>query len=213
VKTLVASLVFAVASCACAQDYHLPFTDRWFVMQGGDTLNVNEHMRVAAQWYGIDFVKVDGPSKRALVKTTGANVEDFFSWGEPVLSPVDGEVIAVVGDLPDNALGGKDEGNPAGNHVVIKASSSRYVYIAHLRRASVTVKAGQHVASGQPLGKCGNSGNSDFPHIHMHVQDTATFNIGNGQNPEFSNIAVELNGKQFHNVKWPLTRGLFVSNE
>ena len=182
-------------------------------MQGGDTLNVNEHMRVAAQWYGIDFAKVGGPTMRALVKTTGSTVEDFFSWGEPVLSPVDGEVIAVVNDLPDNALGGKDDGNPAGNHVVIRASSTRYVYIAHFKRASVTVKPGQHVAAGQPLGKCGNSGNSDFPHIQMHVQDTAAFNAGNGQNPEFTNIAVELNGKQFHNVKWPLTRGLFVSNE
>ena len=212
-RSVLASIVFVAAGCAYAQDYHLPFTGRWFVMQGGDTLNVNEHMRVLAQSYGIDFAKVDGPNKRALVRSTGSNAEDFFSWGEPVLSPVDGEVTTVVDGLPDNSLGDKDESHPAGNHVVIQAASNRYVYIAHLKRASVIVKPGKHVASGQLLGKCGNSGNSDFPHIHMHVQDTSTFNIGNGQNIEFTGISVELTGKQFHDVKWPLIRGLFVSNE
>jgi hypothetical protein len=212
-RALLVFSLFGATACSYAQDYHLPFSDRWFVMQGGDTLNVNEHMRVAAQWFGADFVKVGGPSGRALVKTAGSSVEDFYSWGEPVLSPVEGEVIAAADGLPDNALGGKDEGNPAGNHVVIKTASNRYVYIAHLKRASITVKPGQHVTFGQTLGRCGNSGNSDFPHIHMHVQDTATLNVGTGQNVEFSGIAVELSGKQFRNVKWPLIRGLFVANE
>jgi murein DD-endopeptidase MepM/ murein hydrolase activator NlpD len=212
-RALVALVLIGVAGCAYAQDYHLPFSGRWFVMQGGDTLNVNEHMRVSAQLYGVDFAKVGGPSMRALVRTTGSGVTDFFSWGESVLSPVDGEVTAVVDGLPDNELGSKDESNPAGNYVAIKAASNRYVYIAHFKRGTVTVKPGQRVLAGQPLGNCGNSGNSDFPHIHMHVQDTATFNIGTGQNVEFTNIYVELSGKKFHNVIWPLIRGMFVSNE
>jgi hypothetical protein len=212
-RALVALVLIWLASCAYAQDYHLPFSGRWFVMQGGDTLNVNEHMRVAAQWYGLDFAKVAGPSQRSLFRTNGSSVTDFFSWGESVLSPVDGEVIAVVDGFPDNELGSKDESNPAGNYVAIKAASNRYIYIAHFKRGTITVKPGQSVLSGQPIGSCGNSGNSDFPHIHMHVQDTATFNSGTGQNVEFANISVELSGKQFHNVTWPLIRGMFVSSE
>ena len=176
-------------------------------------MNVNEHMRVPAQWYGTDFAKVGGPNLRALVKSTGSSVGDFYSWDEPVLSPVDGDVVAVVSDLPDNELGAKDQSNPAGNHVVIKAAKNRYAYIAHFKRGSITVKPGQHVSSGQLIGNCGNSGNSDFPHIHMHVQDTPTFNKGTGQNIEFSRISVELSGKQFDNVTWPLVRGVFVSNK
>jgi hypothetical protein len=211
-KRALAVVILVGFGCVCAQEFHLPFGGRWFVMQGGDTLNVNEHMRVPAQWYGTDFAKVGGPNLRALVKSTGSNASDFYSWDEPVLSPVDGEVTAVVSDLPDNEIGAKDQSNPAGNHVVIRAAKNRYAYIAHLKRGSVTVKQGQHVSSGQLVGNCGNSGNSDFPHIHMHVQDTATFNIGIGQNIEFTQIAVELSGKQFDNVTWPLIRGIFVSN-
>jgi len=212
-RAFVALVFLGVAGFAPAQDYRLPFSGRWFVMQGGDTLNVNEHMRVTAQWYGVDFAKVGGPSLRAVVKTTGLSVTDFYSWGEPVLSPVDGEVIAIVDGLTDNELGTKDENNPAGNHVAIRTANNRYVYLAHLKRGSITVKPGQHVKSGQSIGNCGNSGNSDFPHIHMHAQDTARFNSGTGQNIEFAGISVEMTGKQFHNVTWPLIRGMFVANE
>jgi len=41
-----------------ANEYHLPFMGRWFVMQGGDTPNVNHHMDVVAQWYGLDHTHV-----------------------------------------------------------------------------------------------------------------------------------------------------------
>jgi hypothetical protein len=212
-RALVILVSIWMPGCALAQNFHLPFSDRWFVMQGGDTLNVNEHMRVGAQRYGLDFAKVGGPSLRALVRTTGASTADFYSWGEPVLSPVDGEIVAVVEGLPDNELGIKDEDHPAGNYVAIRAASNRFVYIAHLKRGSISVKPGQRVTPGHPLGACGNSGNSDFPHIHMHVQDTATFNSGLGQNVEFARIFVEMSGKEFHSVTWPLIRGMFVSNE
>ncbi len=179
-------------------------------MQGGDTPNVNHHMDVPAQWYGLDFMKVSGPYQRALSKSAGSTLADFYSWREPVLSPVEGEVKAAVDGLPDNPLGVRDEQNPAGNHVVISARTNRCVFIAHLQRGSVKVKLGQHVAVGQELGKCGNSGNSDAPHIHMHVQDTPTLNQGEGQNIVFKDIHVELSGKTFEHVDWPLIRGLFV---
>ena len=46
-----------------------------------------------------------------------------------------------------------------------------------------------------------------------HTSDRArhrTLNAGGGQNLEFGRINVELNGKQFERVTWPLIRGLFV---
>jgi murein DD-endopeptidase MepM/ murein hydrolase activator NlpD len=157
-------------------------------------------------------MKVGGPSQRALSKSTGSTVEDFYSWGEPALSPVEGEIKAVVDQFPDNPLGVKDAQSPAGNHVVIAVTTNRYLFIAHLQKGSVKAKPGQHVAVGQELGRCGNSGNTDFPHIHMHVQDTPTLNQGQGQNMIFKGINVELTGKTFENVDWPLIRGLFVWN-
>jgi hypothetical protein len=202
----------SVATRAAAQEYHLPFNGRWFVMQGGDTPNVNAHMIVAAQWYAVDFAKVGGPSQRELTRRPPSGVEDFYSWGEPVLAPADGEVVAVVDGLPDNPLGTKDVEHPAGNHVVIRTAPNRFVFLAHLQRGTVSVKAGENVKRGQRVGLCGNSGNSDFPHIHMHVQDDPNLNGGQGQNFVFADIDVELTGKLFVHVTWPLIRGLFVAN-
>ena len=211
-KSLIAALLLTLASAAGAQEFALPFTGRWFVMQGGDTPNVNQHMSVPAQWYGLDFAKAGGPSQRELTRGAGAKVEDFFSWGAPVLAPCDGEIVAVVDGLEDNALGAKDTQHPAGNHVVLKVAESRFVFLAHLQRGTAGVAVGRQVKRGEQLGLCGNSGNSDFPHIHMHVQDTAELNAGRGQNPIFAHIDVELTGKPFADVTWPLIRGLFVAN-
>ena len=209
-KFTVASAILTVAMNLYAQEYHLPFTGRWFVMQGGDTLNVNHHMEVPAQWYGVDFMKVGDPDQRSLSKSSGSTLSDFYAWGEPVLSPVEGEITAVVDGLPDNPIGVRDERNPAGNHLIIAASTNRYVFIAHLQKGSVKVKREQRVKVGQELGKCGNSGNSDVPHIHMHVQDKATPDEGEGQNIIFKSINVELTGKMFEKVDWPMIQGLFV---
>lgn len=179
-------------------------------MAAGDTLNVNHHMEVEAQWYGVDFMKTGGEFGRSLVVGTGEKVEDFYSWNQAVLSPISGEVVSAVDGLPDNPLGERDTGNPAGNHVVIATAPNRFLFIAHLCRGSVSVKVGQKVSIGSELGRCGNSGNSDGPHIHLHVQNTPVLKEGTGQNMLFKDINVELTGKVFEGVDWPLITGLFV---
>lgn len=199
------------ARIAAAAEFHLPFNGRWFVAQGGDTPNVNHHMLARAQAYGLDLAKVGGPLDRALARGDASAIEDFYSWHQPVLSPVDGMVTTAVDSYPDNPLGTHDEKHPFGNMVVIRTSDNRYVFLAHLASGSVKVKAGERVSSGEPVGLCGNSGNSDFPHIHMHVQDSLGSDA-TGTNVVFSHIDVELSGKEFHDVEWPLIRGLFVSN-
>ncbi len=211
-KCLIAAFLLACAVPAIAQELQLPFSGRWFVMQGGDTPNVNQHMSSEAQAFGVDFAKVGGPSQRLLSQGTPRNVQDFFSWGEPVLAPAVGTVVAVVNDRPDNPLGAKDLEHPAGNYVVLRITENRFVFLAHLQQGSVSVRAGDTVKRGQRVGLCGNSGNTDFPHIHLHVQDTSDLNKGHGQNPVFGPIDVELTGKRFTGVTWPLIRGLFVSN-
>ena len=194
------------------EEYHLPFAGRWFVAHAGDTLNVNHHMRVRAQWYGIDFVKAGGPSNRVLFKSDGKTIEDFYSWGEPVFAPVGGKLENVVDGLPDNPIGICDRRNICGNHVVIRTKTDRFVFIAHLQKGSVNVKCGDGVKAGQRIGQCGNSGNSSAPHIHLHTQDTPVINKGNGLNMIFKGINVELTGRIFDNVDWPMIRGLFVWN-
>ncbi len=107
-RHLVLCLLVAAAGGATAEELRLPFTGRWFVAHAGDTINVNHHMAVRVQWYGVDFAKAGGEPGRALSLPRPTRVQDFFCWDAPVLSPVSGTVAAVVGDLPDQPLGTKD---------------------------------------------------------------------------------------------------------
>ncbi len=209
---LLASL--AISGPLVADTFRLPFEGRWFVGQGGDTPNVNQHMaaRALPQLYAIDFMKVGGTSGRQLNTGDGKQVSDYFSWDQPVLAPCDGEAIAAIDEFPDNKIGETDKAHPAGNHVVIKTADGKFVFVAHLRSHSMKVKTGDRVKAGQQLGNCGNSGNTTAPHVHLHVQDTADLKAGMGQNIEFTGIDVDLSGKHFDNVTWPLIRGLFVEN-
>jgi murein DD-endopeptidase MepM/ murein hydrolase activator NlpD len=43
---------------------------------------------------------------------------------------------------------------------------------AHLKFQSTLVRVGQKVKQGQTIGLCGNSGNSDEPHLHYQLQET-----------------------------------------
>jgi murein DD-endopeptidase MepM/ murein hydrolase activator NlpD len=55
--------------------------------------------------------------------------------------------------------------------VVIDLGDGVYALLAHLRRHSVRVTAGQRVAVGQQIAECGNSGNSAWPHLHFQLMD------------------------------------------
>ncbi len=209
--SLIATLLL-ISVASYADSFRLPFEGSWFVAQGGDTPNVNHHMRVRSQAYGLDFAKIGGAVGRELSMGDGKDAKDFFSWGQTVRAPIAGTVVAAENSLPDNAIGIHDREHPLGNHVVIKTKDGLFVFLAHLQKSSVQVSVGASISEGDILGKCGNSGNSDFPHVHMHVQDTADFAIGQGRNIIFSGINVELSGKKFERVDWPLIRGLFVCN-
>jgi len=190
--------------------FRLPFEGRWFVGAAGDTVNVNHHMEFEPQWYGMDFLKVGGPDGNVLHEGSGNSKEEYYSWNEPVLSPVKGKVVYLENMAIDQEIGYFDEENAAGNHVVIQSSPSEFVYIAHFKKASIVVTPGQEVDSGQKLGLCGNSGNSSCPHIHMHVQNKLNPTQGIGQRVLFSNINVTMVGKGFDRVDWPLITGIFV---
>lgn len=207
-------VLFTLTGTGFAEEtaYRLPCAGRWFVYQGGDTINVNHHMKAPSQWYGLDLMKCGGEAGRSITKGDGDRLEDFYSWGVEVLSPVAGVVDEAHDGEPDQTLGESDKLKPFGNHVRIKVSDTEYVYLAHLQNGSVQVQVGQEVDTGDLLGLCGNSGNTTAPHIHMHVQNSREPFTGRGQNMTFHNIDVELSGKEFARVDWPLLTGLFVAN-
>ena len=75
---------------------------------------------------------------------------------------------AAVGTLPDNIPPATDFDHPGGNHVVISCQVGN-VTLAHLQQDSLRVSIGGSVVSGQFIGRAGNSGYSDEPHLHIQA--------------------------------------------
>lgn len=168
---LTRSLPAAVPPVSTARppiDLGLPFRGLWYVLWGGATELENYHVIAPAQRYAFDFVVWrDG----ATFRTDGATAADYGAWDQAIFSPVAGTVVEAVDGVNDNVPPTMNPAQPFGNHVVIEAGPRAYIVIGHLRRGSVAVAAGAHVKRGDALGRCGNSGNTSEPHIHLHAQD------------------------------------------
>lgn len=150
----------------------LPFEGEWVAIGAGASARTNHHHRLASQRYALDIARSCGDGR--LFRGQGQALEESCTFGAPLLSPANGVVVHASDDLPDQ---GRRDVLP-GNHVVIALDGGGgYVALAHLQHGSVAVAVGERVAVGQPIGRAGNSGNSDFPHLHIHVQDGPAYDI------------------------------------
>jgi murein DD-endopeptidase MepM/ murein hydrolase activator NlpD len=87
-----------------------------------------------------------------------------------VYSPLDGTVVQVEQGYPDLEPGQQDQEHPLGNHVVIRHhASGTFIFLIHLQQGSLTLRKGDEVRSGEPVGRVGNSGASPEPHLHVHA--------------------------------------------
>jgi hypothetical protein len=152
--------------------------------------------------YAIDLVPVDGQGRSAPRTWRGLLASEppelFVGFGRPVLAPESGRVVVVHDGEPDHearrsqlalvayALGqpGRARRGPAGlagNHVAIAlGDEGPFVLLAHLQHGSVQVQAGERVREGVPVARCGNSGNSTEPHLHLQVTDSTDWTNARG---------------------------------
>jgi murein DD-endopeptidase MepM/ murein hydrolase activator NlpD len=146
----------------------LPFDGEWWVFWGGDKLEQNYHVAHPGQRHAYDIVvRRNGSSHRG----SGSKNEDYYAFGQPILSPADGTVVTSLDGIADNKPGVMNTTQIYGNHVVIDLGNGEFAVLCHFKKGSLRVKPGDRVKSGQPLGLCGNSGNSSEPHLHFHLQD------------------------------------------
>jgi len=87
---------------------------------------------------------------------------------------VNGYVIDLRADLEDNPIGKVDKINNWGNYIILKTDDGLFVEISHLMQYSISVKIGDYVKVNTIIAKCGNSGYSPLPHLHIQVQKFAT---------------------------------------
>lgn len=168
----------------------LPFVGAWQVRNSpADRVPSRGTTRFASA-QAIDFIPVGGDERtapltwRSLLRPEPP--ERFPGFGRAILSPVAGEVVAAHDGEHDHAA---HRGLPslgyaltqgrraaagwpalAGNHVPMRCEGG-VVALCHLQRGSLTVTVGEQVRAGQPVARCGNSGNSTEPHVHVQAID------------------------------------------
>jgi Peptidase family M23 len=127
--------------------------------------------------FAIDYIQL-GPNNTCCNGPPEA-LGSWLGYGTPVLAAAPGVVVEVVDGLPDQQPVGTVSPdlpivNYPGNHVVEDIGGGRYVTYAHLQPGSIpaAVRKGARLGAGDPVGRVGNSGNSDAPHLHFQVQDS-----------------------------------------
>jgi hypothetical protein len=154
----------------------LPFSGTWAVNAGNDLSTGHRRSGLnGLTSYGWDFVKL-GPDGVPF-RTTGATPEDFYTYGQPVLAAAAGRVVEVRNDIGAYGVGKAPEADRlrrdgdlfAGNLVTLDHGDGEFSLTCHMLAGSVTVKVGDRVEAGQPLGKVGNSGFAGVPHVHFNL--------------------------------------------
>ena len=184
-----------------------PFTGRWRVRNSPARRIPSHGTDAMGMTYAINFVAV-GPGDRGAPLSFGAAFgteppEKFVGFGAPVTAPIAGRIVESYDGAPDHVARRSQltlapyllsqgqrlrEGicEVAGNYVVIDVSGEGpFVLLAHLQQGSVCVRDGDFVEPGQRVGRCGNSGNSTQPHVHVQVTDSTDWPNAVGMPIEF----------------------------
>lgn len=98
--------------------------------------------------------------------TMRAGVAVLAAAGGVVKATRDGMADVSVRDTGPEAVAGRE----AGNGVLIEHGGGWQTQYSHLREGSVSVKPGDRVAAGTPLGMIGLSGQTEFPHLHFTLR-------------------------------------------
>jgi hypothetical protein len=94
--------------------------------------------------------------------------------GIDVLAAAPGIVLRTRDGLPDISVRttgrGRVEGTECGNGAVIRHEDGLETQYCHMAKGSLSVRSGDAVRAGQPIGRIGMSGLAEFPHLHFTLR-------------------------------------------
>ena len=97
---------------------------------------------------------------------------DWIGFGHEIIAVADGVIYESRDGVTDNQplVEPPRPTSPAaqetyGNYVIVAITSRTFVHYAHLQHNSVAVRTGQSVRRGDTIGRLGNSGNTNGPHL------------------------------------------------
>lgn len=135
----------------------------------------SHHRDSASQMFAYDLgvVRWDSVWTDLRPGTTGDTNDDYLCWDEPVYAMADGVVVDFEALQPDNPEP-PDKAGTGANFVKIDhgGETARYLHFKYDTVAAAVRSIGATVKAGQFLGRCGNSGDSSAPHLHVHITKT-----------------------------------------
>ena len=126
-----------------------------------------------AETFAIDWAEVK--NNEQLFDRDGKRVEQYDGFGADVLAVADGTVVSIHDGMPDSTplvlMVPKSKSDYGGNNVFLEIAPNIFAWYAHLRQGSLTVNVGDLVKAGALIGKLGNTGPSEGPHLHFGLLD------------------------------------------
>lgn len=195
-----------------------PVTGRWSALNSPADRTPSHGIHAHGQTYAIDILAEPEPGSRPAFRwlwPLARRPQDFPAFGAPILAVADATVVRAADGQRDhlsrNSLPGLlylmlIEGSVRelsgvsrllGNHLVLDLGNGVHAAYAHLQRGSLTVREGDRVHAGQPIARCGNSGNSSEPHLHFQLMDGPDPDAARGVPFTWDGIGVPHNGEIF----------------
>ncbi len=194
-------------------DLHFPLQGTWWAIQAADWSDQHKQ-EVFSQTYALDFVKLGADNQ--FFRNSGMQLEDHYSWQQPVYATAGGKVAHVCYDMPDLPPGAMpdprmfrdDPRRLLGNAVAISHGNGEFSYFAHLQQASIQVHEGDLIRRGTLIGLVGNSGRSPGPHLHFQLMEGPNLFIDQGLPVKFSHFSA---GGQFFEQPMTIPTRLIVT--
>ena len=124
--------------------------------------------------FAYDFSLFDKDGN--LYKGNSNNLNDYYAFGKPVYAPANCTVYKVNDGIEDNTVIGKSTIHA--NYVRLDLGNNILCTLVHLKKGSIVVREGQKIKRGDKIAEVGNSGASNYPHLHMQIQN---YNINSNE--------------------------------
>lgn len=140
----------------------LPVEGTWGVLQGANSTGT--HRGYAA--FAYDLVPAEKPVSQAIFHSR-AKLTDHPCYGRPIYAPADGRVVWARDGARELPPFKESKRHEAGNFLILQHAPDELTEFRHLQTGSLLVHEGDAVRAGQPIARCGSSGNALTPHLHF----------------------------------------------
>lgn len=175
-KKLFLTLIFLPALCIYAQQsFQLQFPVRCSMNQNCWIINYVDDDS-SGNWHDYKG------GRQTYNEHTGTDIAikniSQMRQGVDVIATASGTVVATRDGIQDKNALSQDlsqlQNIACGNRVAIKTGEWITDY-CHMKNGSIRVKKGDYVSTGQTIGQIGMSGLTEFPHLHISVQQGNQF--------------------------------------